>query len=115
CLISYLGIFLFLCCSPALCDLHSFPTRRTSDLLFVVLRTVGKGHLTGLFIDNFINSSGVCHRCVKACGANNQPCQQTQRQPFIRSEEHMSELQSRENLVCRLLLEQKKILRLVQY
>src|SRR5690606_40720752 len=28
--------------------------------------------------------------------------------PFTRSEEHTSELQSRENLVCRLLLEKKK-------
>src|SRR5215475_1061466 len=28
--------------------------------------------------------------------------------PFARSEEHTSELQSRENLVCRLLLEKKK-------
>src|SRR5690606_40839554 len=28
--------------------------------------------------------------------------------PFQRSEEHTSELQSRENLVCRLLLEKKK-------
>src|SRR5690606_39811582 len=28
--------------------------------------------------------------------------------PFFRSEEHTSELQSRENLVCRLLLEKKK-------
>src|SRR5690606_40332915 len=28
--------------------------------------------------------------------------------PFGRSEEHTSELQSRENLVCRLLLEKKK-------
>src|SRR5690606_39627268 len=28
---------------------------------------------------------------------------------FIRSEEHTSELQSRENLVCRLLLEKKKM------
>src|SRR5690606_41011508 len=30
------------------------------------------------------------------------------RPPRIRSEEHTSELQSRENLVCRLLLEKKK-------
>src|SRR5436309_8818776 len=30
------------------------------------------------------------------------------RQPEARSEEHTSELQSRENLVCRLLLEKKK-------
>src|SRR5690606_41650320 len=29
--------------------------------------------------------------------------------PAVRSEEHTSELQSRENLVCRLLLEKKKI------
>src|SRR5690606_41742384 len=29
--------------------------------------------------------------------------------PRVRSEEHTSELQSRENLVCRLLLEKKKI------
>src|SRR5690606_603316 len=28
--------------------------------------------------------------------------------PYMRSEEHTSELQSRENLVCRLLLEKKK-------
>src|SRR5690606_39346190 len=33
----------------------------------------------------------------------------TKRDIFIRSEEHTSELQSRENLVCRLLLEKKKI------
>src|SRR5690606_40569525 len=31
-----------------------------------------------------------------------------QRLPQLRSEEHTSELQSRENLVCRLLLEKKK-------
>src|SRR5690606_40318553 len=30
---------------------------------------------------------------------------------FARSEEHTSELQSRENLVCRLLLEKKKLIR----
>src|SRR5690606_4425609 len=31
-----------------------------------------------------------------------------QKQKYLRSEEHTSELQSRENLVCRLLLEKKK-------
>src|SRR5690606_20822262 len=34
-----------------------------------------------------------------------------ERQEAVRSEEHTSELQSRENLVCRLLLEKKKKLR----
>src|SRR5690606_41745819 len=33
--------------------------------------------------------------------------------PLMRSEEHTSELQSRENLVCRLLLEKKKLKRKV--
>src|SRR5690606_41062288 len=37
-----------------------------------------------------------CHRGTGRCGADS------------RSEEHTSELQSRENLVCRLLLEKKK-------
>src|SRR5436309_7849500 len=33
--------------------------------------------------------------------------------PLKRSEEHTSELQSRENLVCRLLLEKKKIVSII--
>src|SRR5690606_40819764 len=36
-------------------------------------------------------------------------CQPRPTRPVPRSEEHTSELQSRENLVCRLLLEKKKI------
>src|SRR5690606_41855783 len=35
-------------------------------------------------------------------------CRRRHRQQSARSEEHTSELQSRENLVCRLLLEKKK-------
>src|SRR5690606_41212660 len=35
-------------------------------------------------------------------------------QPQLRSEEHTSELQSRENLVCRLLLEKKKTPRIAR-
>src|SRR5439155_24755009 len=34
--------------------------------------------------------------------------------PAVRSEEHTSELQSRGHLVCRLLLEKKKIFRLIR-
>src|SRR5690606_40618491 len=37
---------------------------------------------------------------------------QFKNRPASRSEEHTSELQSRENLVCRLLLEKKKITRM---
>src|SRR5690606_41740711 len=36
------------------------------------------------------------------------PCSSCRASPRRRSEEHTSELQSRENLVCRLLLEKKK-------
>src|SRR5690606_40949114 len=44
----------------------------------------------------------VCNRCEY-----NSSLRRTHRQD-LRSEEHTSELQSRENLVCRLLLEKKK-------
>src|SRR3712207_6873310 len=41
-----------------------------------------------------------CGKCVSACPMSLEP---------VRSEEHTSELQSRQYLVCRLLLEKKKI------
>src|SRR5690349_23953758 len=68
--------------------LHSFPTRRSSDL------TIFKLHLLG-------------------SGAGGQPNANRFRQQQSvsrshRSEEHTSELQSRRDLVCRLLLEKKK-------
>src|SRR5436309_13963284 len=89
-------------------DLHSFPTRRSSDLeadRFVLdlrleevpaafrparedlrpVRRLQKGQPVAFFISP--------HNIKNATG---------------RSEEHTSELQSRENLVCRLLLEKKK-------
>src|SRR5690625_5711130 len=39
---------------------------------------------------------------------------QDRRKGFFRSEEHTSELQSRGHLVCRLLLEKKKILKVIR-
>src|SRR5436309_5235886 len=42
------------------------------------------------------------------CGYRRRPHHAKQRNRQLRSEEHTSELQSRENLVCRLLLEKKK-------
>src|SRR6185312_5081848 len=63
-------------------DLHSFPTRRSSDL-----------HPAG--------SAPPAHRAAAACRCS---CSSgTARR--CRSEEHTSELQSRSDLVCRLLLE----------
>src|SRR2546425_2586462 len=49
-------------------------------------------------------SGGRCARTHRPCWASPQPCR-----PAARSEEHTSELQSLAYLVCRLLLEKKKI------
>src|SRR5690606_40917264 len=48
-------------------------------------------------------------KIAKASDHRNGCHNQQRSSDFIRSEEHTSELQSRENLVCRLLLEKKKI------
>src|SRR5206468_13106529 len=93
---------------------HSFPTRRSSDLYGAqFFRRCGKNLLgTGLFSviqfqEAFINN--VCHFCgqLLAHDRGAQP-QANVLSLFKRSEEHTSELQSRSDLVCRLLLEKKK-------
>src|SRR5438067_9522267 len=90
--------------SVALRDLHSFPTRRSSDL-------------------------GVAHGCPSEFTAATRPCRIGRCESArslcriapeakcasgsagYRSEEHTSELQSRFDLVCRLLLEKKNTLK----
>src|SRR5258708_10544309 len=47
-----------------------------------------------------------------ACGAAVDPARIRELQAWVRSEEHTSELQSPDHLVCRLLLEKKKYKRL---
>src|SRR5690349_24183662 len=89
--------FLLLCCVEH-CDLRSFPTRRSSDLPATSftysrvsgLNAQGRGLVTAA-------SSVARYRR----GRGDQPA-------ALRSEEHTSELQSRRDLVCRLLLEKKK-------
>src|SRR5690606_41761909 len=93
-------------------SLHSFPTRRSSDL--------GRSKLSGG------GCRGPSHRAhgsslprglccaLPPCPSRRDPgavVHWTSRRSRVhcgRSEEHMSELQSRENLVCRLLLEKNK-------
>src|SRR5690606_42125769 len=83
--------------------LPSFPTRRSSDLGLVT---------GGLDFSNlYINLSGEEYASLAAAQEAGAPT--INYGMFInnivsRSEEHTSELQSRENLVCRLLLEKKK-------
>src|SRR5690606_39733056 len=66
-------------------DLHSFPTRRSSDLR---------------------RRSRKSRACAASLGPEPRRRRRTARH---RSEEHTSELQSREKLVCRLLREKKKV------
>src|SRR5947209_15126299 len=68
-------------------DLHSFPTRRSSDLGTAVRAIAILPAITGAWDDVGGGDRG---------------------QDGDRSEEHTSELQSRQYLVCRLLLEKKK-------
>src|SRR5690606_40367460 len=95
-------------------DLHSFPTRRSSDLeggaqhqpppggglrAALMRRPVLRGWLLACLLPAWAapavaGDADTIYRCTAANGQ--------------RSEEHTSELQSRENLVCRLLLEKKK-------
>src|SRR5690606_39567605 len=90
-------------------DLHSFPTRRSSDLLEYLFDDRGllgvqlnRDEPAPVVIDPDIPVSRAAHRTPshhRGFPAAHHPS---------RSEEHTSELQSRENLVCRLLLEKKK-------
>src|SRR5690606_41321494 len=84
-------------------DRHSFPTRRSSDL---GVRRVGPDRWAAGgprdVRDHPARRSGG-HRVLAA-----RPCALGAVRLAHRSEEHTSELQSRENLVCRLLLEKKK-------
>src|SRR5690625_7904529 len=76
-------------------NLHSFPTRRSSDL--------ERPHLIQYII---------CAKDSKSISIPADiPSYELNRDIFkdLRSEEHTSELQSRGHLVCRLLLEKKKI------
>src|SRR5207247_10602166 len=76
-------------------DLHSFPTRRSSDLPGPE-RAPSRGRRASRTRDPHPL------RCVGF-----RSCVQFLR--ILRSEEHTSELQSRVDLVCRLLLEKKKM------
>src|SRR5699024_12548193 len=88
----------FLYCPSHHRYLHSFPTRRSSDLMFF-----GAGNL--IFPPSIGHESGehfwpgVIGFVLTGVGQKCSP---------LRSEEHTSELQSRFDLVCRLLLEKKK-------
>src|SRR5204862_8359017 len=92
-------------------DLHSFPTRRSSDLHGIG----GPGYRTcGIHVTSQVRCLEVhppgsnlpgCRSHKLGSRQYQAPCHQ---EKLARSEEHTSELQSRRDLVCRLLLEKKK-------
>src|SRR5688500_15339930 len=84
---------------------HSFPTRRSSDLLGVHRVVVGTETLTGPdALDRLLTPETVLS--VDLC--DGRTVSLDPQLAGLRSEEHTSELQSPCNLVCRLLLEKKK-------
>src|SRR5262245_65747353 len=78
-------VLFFFYCSGDHPDLHSFPTRRSSDL-----------------------ASASKPPSAPSSPMRRPACPVSDRRATTRSEEHTSELQSLRHLVCRLLLEKKK-------
>src|SRR5690606_40684962 len=91
----------------------SFPPRRSSDLELrreVIAAVRPDAPHVGVVVPGQLRHLGV-EQCsvVEVIAAADSPAMlEDLRGVRIRSEEHTSELQSRENIVCRLLLEKKK-------
>src|SRR5690606_39350066 len=96
-------------------DLHSSPTRRSSDLSNGCRSTPSPStewtrKMRPSWISKPTKRSTMEAPAPVAIPGRTQPAtanEQPAPVPESRSEEHTSELQSRENLVCRLLLEKK--------
>src|SRR5690606_41449023 len=95
-------------------DLHSFPTRRSSDLAqqqlgleeTLLAQILGEAVISDVALigyDLFLHEGPAIGMLFEA--RNNALLKRNLNDQRRRSEEHTSELQSRENLVCRLLLE----------
>src|SRR5205085_11783589 len=95
----------FLCSNAAPTVLHSFPTRRSSDL------HSGRMSVTIPEILAHYSPLGYSAGDVVSTGTVSGVAgfSEDAATPNPRSEEHTSELQSQSNLVCRLLLEKKKL------
>src|SRR5207244_11519514 len=86
--------------------LHSFPTRRSSDLAMPIVCPTALGTLTSMTAMS--TSAMISFQPWSSIpSVTRNPTKLTSRLPVMRSEEHTSELQSPDHLVCRLLLEKK--------
>src|SRR5206468_11617674 len=96
--------------AASLLSVHSFPTRRSSDLERDRDLEIAAGQEPEIA---FRGQRGVGRR-GQVLGIDRRGAADGRRRlaephaPNLRSEEHTSELQSRSDLVCRLLLEKKK-------
>src|SRR5690606_41463682 len=98
----------FLSCSCHHRPLHSFPTRRSSDLVSPLAPTVFKASFRRI-TSSYAKPSSMRIATFLVLAVSTLLISMLRAgDAFTRSEEHTSELQSRENLVCRLLLEKKK-------
>src|SRR5207244_5614985 len=93
--------------------LHPFPTRRSSDLtLAVVLAPILCSASEGVSLDALVAEALARNPEIKVYSAEIAAVKAERRTAGEwqkhRSEEHTSELQSPDHLVCRLLLEKKK-------
>src|SRR5436309_12392529 len=94
--------------------LHSLPTRRSSDLLDLYFKGLSLRSIANHLSQNYSLhvSYLTIYRWIKKyvhlIVAYAKHLEPRVSRTWHRSEEHTSELQSRENLVCRLLLEKKK-------
>src|SRR5690606_39765190 len=94
--------------SADLPELHSFPTRRSSDL---IKSNNDCAQQIALAIKDAYKRLLLPSLSNEALQVAKEKADDAAISVFaknLRSEEHTSELQSRENLVCRLLLEKKK-------
>src|SRR5207244_8025876 len=102
-------LLFFLQCSPPHLDLHSFPTRRSSDLSWARQRArVCRSCESWGLLTPVQAAFGEESRARAAPGGAGSRACFSSHAVLERSEEHTSELQSPDHLVCRLLLEKKK-------
>src|SRR5438552_15353179 len=100
--VSTFSTFVFFDRDPRHRDLHSFPTRRSSDL------PRGPDPRAPRDAESTPTTGRAVSRTRRATSPGGVAKRKTP-PPCTRSEEHTSELQSPDHLVCRLLLEKKKI------
>src|SRR5204862_1265547 len=106
CLLLSLPSFFFFYRAADLRDLHSFPTRRSSDLqTFLAVRdfliALSQRQPVLLVLEDLHWADSLSMSLLSLL--------MERLSAQCRSEEHTSELQSRRDLVCRLLLEKKNI------